>query len=151
MNCTLTPSPAPAEPERPTDFAACGSTAVAAQARRVSPGQGDSGGKHPPRPRLRRVLGLQMDAFVSEALAGEHPRVLAGRIENIVALTQELCTPVVGRAAAARRQSGELAAILRGLDRQRNLLLAREQAPAGIRHALDPLLVAVLRGELDAR
>lgn len=105
-------------------------------------------GPRPARPRLRRLLGLQMDAFVAEAMAGEHPRVLAGRIDNIIQLSLALSN-ASRSASSLRRRGGSLAGILRNLEAQRTALLARELAPSGIRHALDPLLMAVLRGDLE--
>lgn len=108
-------------------------------------------------------LRMQMMAFVRGTEENEHPCRLAARLDAIITLTRELCTNpsqsrgrrgVRGIGTGAHRPgsnlSPEISRILRNLDALRSVLEDLQCPQPTLRHALDPLLVAFVRGEFSS-
>jgi hypothetical protein len=111
--------------------------------------------------RAGQDLRLQMLAFVRGAEHAEHAGRLAERLDTIIALTRQLCSQRIRsrRSVASShatpasgppriRLSPAVARILGQLDEVRGALENMEAPHPMVRHALDPLLIAFLRGEV---
>jgi hypothetical protein len=95
---------------------------------------------------------MKMNAFLSAAREGEAPPVLAARLDAIIddmsALSQLSAEQDRCERQAALRRRLILERASRSLAQTRDALGHLDAAPPSATHALDPLLVAVIRGDL---